>query len=136
LRQLLRSFADDGRTVLVSSHILAEVAQTVDGVVILDHGRMVAHAPLDELTATAGVAPVVRIRTSKADELCAAVTADDGDAHIVGPDLVEITGSTPERVGQLAADRAIPVFESVTETSNLERVFFQLTAGHANETLR
>ena len=54
LRQLLQRLAADGRTVLVSSHILAEVAQTVDGVVILDHGRLVTQAPLAELTAANG----------------------------------------------------------------------------------
>jgi ABC-2 type transport system ATP-binding protein len=136
LRQLLRSFADDGRTVLVSSHILAEVAQTVDSVVILDRGRKVAHAPLDQLTAAAGARPAVRIRTSKVDEFCAAVVADGANAHTVGPDLVEVTGSTPERVGQLAADQAIPVFESVTEGADLEEIFFQLTGGHSQETAR
>ncbi len=51
LRRLLRNLAAEGRTVLVSSHILAEVAQTVDSVVILDHGRLVTQAPLAELTA-------------------------------------------------------------------------------------
>ena len=54
LRRLLRNLAADGRTVLVSSHILAEVAQTVDSVVILDHGHLVTQAPLAELTATGG----------------------------------------------------------------------------------
>ena len=50
LRDLLRGLADEGATVLVSSHILAEVAQTVDSVVILDHGRLVAQSTLAELT--------------------------------------------------------------------------------------
>jgi ABC-2 type transport system ATP-binding protein len=50
LRDLLRELAAQGHTVLVSSHMLAEVAQTVDSVLILDHGRLVAAAPLDELT--------------------------------------------------------------------------------------
>jgi ABC-2 type transport system ATP-binding protein len=54
LRRLLRGLAADGRTILVSSHILAEVAQTVDGVVILDHGRLVTQAPLTELTGPGG----------------------------------------------------------------------------------
>jgi ABC-2 type transport system ATP-binding protein len=135
LRKLLRGFADEGRTVLVSSHILAEVAQTVDNVVVLDRGRMVANASLDQLAATAGVEPVVRIRTSKVEELRAAVVADGAHARVAGPDVVEVTGSTPERVGQLAADRAIPVFESVSETPNLEEIFFQLTAAPSEELL-
>jgi ABC-2 type transport system ATP-binding protein len=128
LRQLLRRLADEGRTVLVSSHILAEVAQTVDRVVILDHGRMVAHAPLDDLTSIAGARPVVRIRTPNVEELRVAVIADGAQARIAGPDLIEVTGSTPERVGQLAADRGLPIFESLTETVDLEEIFFQLTA--------
>jgi ABC-2 type transport system ATP-binding protein len=133
LRQLLRRFADEGRTVLVSSHILAEVAQTVDRVVILDRGRMVAHAPLDELTSAAGARLVVRIRTPNVAELQLAVAADGAQARIAGPDLIEVTNSTPERVGQLAADRAIPVFESVTETADLEEIFFRLTANETQQ---
>jgi ABC-2 type transport system ATP-binding protein len=136
LRQLLRSFADDGRTVLVSSHILAEVAQTVDSVVILARGRLVAHASLDELTATAGLQPVVRVRTPNVEELRALVVADGGTACIVAADQVEVTGSTSERVGQLAAERAIPIFESTTDAGNLEDIFFQLTASRAQETMR
>jgi ABC-2 type transport system ATP-binding protein len=51
LRNLLRSLADEGRTVLVSSHLLTEVAQTADAVVIIDHGRLIAHSTLERLTA-------------------------------------------------------------------------------------
>lgn len=136
LREFLRGFADAGRSVLVSSHILAEVAQMVDNVVILDRGRMVAHASLEQLAATAGVEPVVRIRTSKAEQLRAAVVADGAHARVTGPEIVEVTGSTPERVGKLAADRAIPVFESTTEVAGLEEIFFQLTASPNKELLR
>ena len=136
LRQLLRAFADEGRTVLVSSHVLAEVAQTVDHVVILDRGRMVAHAPLEQLAATAGAGPVVRIRTSQVEELRTAIVADGAHAQIAGPDVVEVTGATPERVGQLAADRAIPVYESTTEAANLEEIFFRLTAAAGEEARR
>ena len=136
LRELLRSFAAQGRTVLVSSHILAEVAQTVDSVVILDRGRMVAHASLAELSANAGLRSVVRIRTPQVEDLSAAVVAEGAEIKISGPELVEVVGLSPERIGQLAADRAIPVFESVTEDGNLEEIFFQLTSKNAQETLR
>ena len=50
LRDFLRSLAADGRTILLSSHVLAEVAQTVDDIVVINSGRVVAHAPLDQLT--------------------------------------------------------------------------------------
>jgi ABC-2 type transport system ATP-binding protein len=129
LRGLLRGFADGGGSVLVSSHILAEVAQTVDRVVIIDRGRLVVDAPLHELTTPGGIASVVRVRTPMALQLSAAVADDGARAVVTAPDLVEISGSTPERVGLLAAQRAIPVFESTIEAPDLEAVFFQLTAG-------
>jgi ABC-2 type transport system ATP-binding protein len=128
LRALLRGFADGGGSVLVSSHMLAEVAQTVDRVVIIDKGRLIVDAPLPELTTAGGIAPVVRVRTPMALQLSAAVADDGARAVLAAPDLVEISGSTPERVGMLAAQRAIPVFESTIEAPDLEAVFFQLTA--------
>lgn len=134
LRELLHSFANEGRTVLVSSHVLAEVAQTVDRVVILDNGRIVADAPLSELTASANAKGVVHVRTSGADELVAAVAASGGQARRNGSDVVDITGLTPEQIGEIAAARAIPIFESTTEGSNLEEIFFQVTEDAARRT--
>jgi ABC-2 type transport system ATP-binding protein len=127
LRELLRGLADEGRTVLISSHILAEVAQTADNVVILDHGRLVAQSSLSELVA--GTGQVVRIRTPKANALCALLTTAGIPATVVAPDRVEVSDATPERIGTLAAEHRIPIFETSTETANLEDVFFQLTGG-------
>jgi ABC-2 type transport system ATP-binding protein len=131
LRDLVRGLADEGSTVLVSSHILAEVAQTVDSVVILDHGRLVAQSTLAELTA--GARQIVRVRTPRAGELRAALAADGAQVHAVGPDRLEITGAAPERVAVIAAEHSIPVVESTTEAANLEDVFFRLTAASAAE---
>jgi ABC-2 type transport system ATP-binding protein len=126
LRDLLRHLAGQGRTVLLSSHLLAEAAQTVDEVIILDQGRLITHAPLAELTRQ--VRPVIRVRTPRAADLCRALAADGAAARIAGPDLVEAAGTTPEHIGSRAASLAIPVFESVSETSSLEDMFFRLTA--------
>jgi ABC-2 type transport system ATP-binding protein len=129
LRQLLRDLAAEGRTVLVSSHVLGEVAHTVDSVVILDRGRLVTHSTLGELTG--GSAQVVRVRTPKASELRLALEA--GGAHVqpVAPDRLEVSGASPEQIGNLAAERSIPIFGSVTETTDLEDVFLKLTT-HAD----
>jgi ABC-2 type transport system ATP-binding protein len=127
LRELLRGLAVDGRTVLISSHILAEVAQTADDVVILDRGRLVAQSSLSELVA--GARQVVRIRTPKANALCTLLTTAGISATVVVPDRVEVSDATPERIGTLAAEHRIPIFETSTETANLEDVFFQLTGG-------
>jgi ABC-2 type transport system ATP-binding protein len=126
LRKFVRGLAREGRTVLVSSHILAEVAQTVDSVVIVDHGRLVAHSSLDELTA--GARGTVRIRTPRAAELAVALEGDGVRIERVDGERLEITGTTPEHVAIVAADLGVPIFESTTEVANLEDVFFQLTA--------
>jgi ABC-2 type transport system ATP-binding protein len=129
LRQLLRDLAAEGRTVLVSSHVLAEVAHTVDSVVILDRGRLVTHSTLDELTV--GVAEVVRVRTPKADELRLALELEGAQVQVVAPDRLEVSGSSPEQIGNLAAERSIPIFGSETESTDLEDIFLKLT-NHAD----
>src|SRR3954447_13629035 len=101
LRGFLRDQAAAGTTVLVSSHLLAEVAQTVDHVVILDHGRLVTSASLAELTARATAAVVVRTPDAKA---FAAALAEAGiDAAVSGTDEVTATGATPEAIGRIIA---------------------------------
>ncbi len=125
LRGFLRGRASEGRTVFVSSHVLAEAAQTVDHVVVINHGRLVTQSSLADLTARA--APVVRVRTPSPARLQAIVNADGGQARTIGGDRVEVTGAAPERVAMLAAQVAIPIVESVTEQVSLEDVFFRLT---------
>jgi ABC-2 type transport system ATP-binding protein len=128
LRTLLRNLAGEGRTVLVSSHILSEVAQTVDSVVILDHGRLVTQATLAELTA--GGTQLLRIRTPRAVDLADLINARDGAARVVADDRIEVTGATSEQIGLMAAEHAIPIFETTTEAADLEDIFLGLTADH------
>jgi ABC-2 type transport system ATP-binding protein len=129
LRQLLRDLAAEGRTVLVSSHVLGEVAHTVDSVVILDRGRLVTHSTLGELAA--GSAQVVRVRTPRAGELRVALEAEGARVQPVGSDRLEVSGASPEQIGNLAAERSIPIFESVTKSTDLEDIFLDLTT-HAD----
>src|SRR6266540_3303552 len=105
---------------------LAELAQTVDSVVIIDHGRLVAQSSLEELTS--GARRVVRVRTPRAQDLANALDHDGVRVERVASDRLEITGASSEQVGVLAAQLAIPILESTTEAANLEDVFFQLTA--------
>jgi ABC-2 type transport system ATP-binding protein len=128
LRDLIRGLAAEGRTVLVSSHLLAEVAQIVDGVVIIDHGHLVTQSSLAELTAQSGL--LVRIRTPKAAELATFLVADGITATVVEPDRLEVAGATPEQIGTLAAQRAIPIFETTTDAPSLEDTFLKLTTSH------
>jgi ABC-2 type transport system ATP-binding protein len=128
LRDFLRAFAAEGKTVFVSSHVLAEVAQTVDRVVIINRGRLVVESPLSELTARVGGG--IRVRSPQADRLAEAIRAAGFDAEPAGDALV-VQGTTPERVGELAAEHGVVLHELVRQDSSLEDVFLQLTADEA-----
>ena len=89
---------------------------------------LVTQSPLADLTAQAAL--IVRIRTPSPAGLQAIVDADGAHARAAGGDRVEVTGSTPARVGdELAAKQAIPIIESMTEQASLEDVFLRLTSG-------
>jgi ABC-2 type transport system ATP-binding protein len=126
LREFLRRFASEGRTVLVSSHVLAEVAQTVDSVVIINRGRLVIGAPLAELTARLGSA--VRVRSPQLAELEQALEAASIHAETDGAGVLHVHGSTSDRVGEIAATAGIVLHELAPESSSLEEVFLNLTA--------
>jgi ABC-2 type transport system ATP-binding protein len=131
LREFLRGLAAEGRTVLVSSHILAEVSQTADSVVILDHGRLVAQSSLQELMG--GAHEVVRVRTPRSLELRTALTADGAQVQLAAEDRLEVSGSTPERIGTIASEMSIPVFEIASEAVDLEDMFFKLTGASSTK---
>jgi ABC-2 type transport system ATP-binding protein len=126
LRGLLRQLADQGRTVLVSSHVLAEVAQTVDQVVIIAGGRLVTQSTLAALTARTG--QLVRVRTPQAQALRPLLAAQGIQADPDGADQLIAANTTTEAVGQTAAAAGIVLHEMRAERSNLEDVFLQLTS--------
>ena len=132
LRDFLRSLAAEGRTILLSSHVLAEVAQTVDDVVVIDHGRLVTHQPLSHLLAES-TEPSIRVRCAQPTVLAAALTSRDLQVSNDGPDVLFVTGSTTETIGQIAFDHAVVVHEISKATSNLEETFLRLTSERAEE---
>jgi len=125
LRGLVRGEALEGRTVLVSSHLLAEVAQTVDQVVIIDKGRLVTQASMAELTA--GAALTVRVRTPQPEALRDLLVARGATVSSDGPGQLVVGGVTAEQVGQAAAAGGVVLHEMRFERSNLEDVFLELT---------
>ncbi len=125
LRTFIREFARRGGTVLVSSHLLAEVAQTVDDVVVIAHGRLVARAPLTELTARS--VPGVQVRTPHPDRLRQALARHGLAAEQTGVDTVVALETTPEAVGLIAAGAGVVIYELTTERLGLEDIFLQLT---------
>jgi ABC-2 type transport system ATP-binding protein len=125
LRAFLRRFADGGGTVLVSSHVLAEVDQVADATVILDGGRLVARGPLSDLRARAGAAVVVR--SPQADALAGALARRGLQVTWPNPDQILVRGVSAEEVGQAAADAGAVVYEMRTEGGRLEDLFLALT---------
>jgi ABC-2 type transport system ATP-binding protein len=111
--------------ILVSSHILSEVAQIADSVVILDRGRLVTHASLTQLLAD--TAPTVRVRTPAVERLGPLLTADGATVTTTAREWLDVSGSSPERIGTLAALHAIPIYETTLESADLEDVFLRLT---------
>ncbi|MDQ6822214.1 MAG: ATP-binding cassette domain-containing protein [Actinomycetota bacterium] len=117
LRDFLRAFASGGRTVLVSSHVLAEVAQTVNQVLIINRGRLVVESSLQALTARVGGA--VRVRTPRLDLLLEALRREHLEATRED-NIVHVHGVDSERVGDIAFAAGIPLHELVAEGSSLE----------------
>jgi ABC-2 type transport system ATP-binding protein len=125
LRNFLRSFAADGGTVFISSHVLAEVAQLADEVVIIRRGRLVAHEPLDVLTARAAGSTVVR--SPDAERLRGRLAEAGLESTAVDSEELRVAAPAP-RVGELAAAGGIVLHELRVESASLEEVFLELTA--------
>ena len=128
LRDLLRSLAGEGRTILISSHVLAEVAQTVDDVVIIHRGRLISQAAVVEVEAMA--AGGTTARSPEAQRLASLLVREGLDVRAVGDDRLAVA-APPERVGEIAAAAGIVLHELTAERATLEEVFLQLTGGEA-----
>ena len=126
LRDLLRHLAGQGRTVLVSSHLLAEVAQTVDDVVIVSEGQLRASGPLSRLTEQAH--PGMRVRSPEFDRLVSVVGSAGLTVRRTGTDAGFIDNVTPEVLGPLLATHQVVLYELAAEVTDLESVFLALTA--------
>jgi len=123
LRRLLRDLAGEGRTILVSSHVLSEVAQSADHVVIVAAGRLRYAGPLRDLGAG-----VVHVRTAQAARLRDVLAAGGCQASLVDGPGVRVRGATAEQVGEIAAREGIPLSALSEEGASLEAAFLELTA--------
>jgi len=130
LRDLLRSFARDGGTVLISSHVLAEIAQTVDDVVIIHRGKLVRHAAMAEVEAMAAGSTLVR--SPDADRFAALLSEADVEVRSLGDGRLAVA-APPERVGEIAAAHSVVLHELTVERATLEEVFLELTGAEASE---
>ena len=125
MRRLLRIWADEGRTVLVASHVLAEVAQVVDKVVVLHDGRLVADTDVADLV------DGVTIRVDRPEALSAILSVERVDHEVLPSGAITITGRHPDEVGALAARAGVVVSELTRRSpgETLEAMFLAVTAG-------
>ncbi len=114
---------------LVSSHLLSEMEETVDDVVIVSHGQLVLQTTLAELATKAGGTTGMRIRTPELGRLSAALDAIPVAYRTLDPETMVIDGATPEWFGPFAVQHQIVLYELIRERGSLEEVFLSLTHG-------
>jgi ABC-2 type transport system ATP-binding protein len=130
LRTFIRHQASLGHAVLVSSHLLAEMEETVDDVVIVSNGSLVMQTTLADLAGRAGTRTGLRIRCPELGRLIQLLEAVPVAYRPLSPDTLAIDGATPEWFGPFAAQHQIVLYEVVQERSSLEDVFLELTHGY------
>jgi ABC-2 type transport system ATP-binding protein len=131
LRDILVALAAEGRAVLISSHVLSEVEQTVDSVVVIGAGRLVMQGSLQDLVA--GDQRPALVRSPKRDELRELLEAAGATATLDGhSDTMLVHHASLEQIGTLAAEHRIPVFELTRVVSTLEDRFLELTGESGN----
>ena len=124
LRDFLRGFAAEGNAVLVSSHVLTEMAQLADEAIVINRGRLVRQAPLSQLTSDSREVVVVtpesgRLAAVLRERGLEVVTTRDGELHVSGADAA--------RVGKIAFETRVPVLGLAEKESSLEDAFLELT---------
>jgi len=140
IRNLMKQLASQGKTVLVSSHLMNEMAVTADHLIVIGRGRLLAAASTEEVIAR-GSGQSVRVRTPDADRLTALITAEGGSAVPASngngsgtesgdhAPVLTVTGVPAARIGELAASAQIVLHELTPQLATLEDAFLELTAG-------
>lgn len=130
IRALLKRLAAEGRTVLLSSHLMSEMAQTADRLIVIGAGRILADGPMDEIVAGA-TRSTVRVRTHDANGLMRALAAPGVAVTVTGGGALEVTGRSAEDVAVTAAQAGIVLYEIATAGGPLEDAYLALTGDAA-----
>ncbi|MDA8356331.1 MAG: ATP-binding cassette domain-containing protein [Actinomycetota bacterium] len=126
VRNLLRHLAAEGRTVLVSSHLMSEMALTADHLVVIGRGRLIADMPITDLTSR-GSNHNVLVRTPNTGELVQRIHDAGGQAVTDADGALRVTGLPADVIGELAAAGGIVLHELTPRSASLEEVFMELT---------
>ncbi|MFG2847601.1 ABC transporter ATP-binding protein [Kitasatospora sp. NPDC048296] len=127
VRRLFRRLATEGRTVFVSSHMMAEMEHTADHLVVIGRGRLIADESLTEFAARAGRAGVT-VRTAEPDRLAAVLRAAGATVRPGPDDTLDVTGLDAERIGELALEQRLLLYALTARGASLEEAFMELTA--------
>jgi len=128
LREFMQYLAGEGRTILVSSHLLAEMAQTIDNVVIVSKGQLKAEGTLESVMGGVSEA-TMHARTPEADRLCTILSGAGSRFRRLAHDMVAVDGVTPEVLGPMLAANQIVLYELTNEGADLESIFLSVTSG-------
>jgi ABC-2 type transport system ATP-binding protein len=127
VRNLLRTLAAEGRTVLVSSHLMAEMAMTADHLIVIGRGQMIADVSVAEFTKQASTVSAVHVRVKQADQLAELLTAPSVTVTHGEPGCLNVVGLVSDQIGEVAAANNIVVYELVPQRASLEEAFMELT---------
>jgi len=126
IRTLMRSLATDGRTVLVSSHLMSEMALTADHLIVIGRGRVLADTGMDDFIATNAKGDVL-VRTPRRDELAGVLTRAGGAVQVESVDTLAVEGLALEAISEIAAENGVRVLELSGRTASLEQAYLALT---------
>jgi ABC-2 type transport system ATP-binding protein len=126
IRNLMRALAADGRTVFVSSHLMSEMENTADHLIVIGQGKLIADCTVEEFIERNSEL-AIRVRTPEAAKLADLVTGLGGKATTEGDDALLVTGVDQARLGDLAFDNGIRLHELAPLQASLEQAFMELT---------
>ena len=127
IRLLLKSLADEGRTVFVSSHLMSEMAQTATRLVVLGRGKLITEASVEDFTSHAAAGGGVLVRTPETVRLGQVLAAPGVTVVNDGTDVIRVSGTTAEQIGAAAWQAHLPVYELTPTHASLEEAFMQVT---------
>jgi len=126
IRQLFKSLAAEGRTVFVSSHLMSEMAQTADHLIVIGRGRLLADTPTGRFTESSARADVL-VRSPRAGDLAGLLAAHGAAVRAEGDGGLAVTGMDAPAIADLAARHGIAVHELVPRPASLEQAYLDLT---------
>jgi ABC-2 type transport system ATP-binding protein len=127
IRNLMKALAAEGRTVFVSSHLMSEMENTADHLIVIGRGKLIADCTVAEFIA-ANSRQTVRVRTPQPDELAKLAASAGGTVRDDGEGVMIIQGLVAEQLGDLAFDNGIRLHELAPAHASLEQAFMELTA--------